>query len=338
MGCDFLTEKQDLDVYIKNLLKQGPLSYDEIKNRVINDSEHVKAPSRNMSYNEVFNKFLKLGIIEIVGYDLPEDWNPEENNAKRIQSMNVTNLIFNLVKTNSFQIFNLINELGADNNHKAYNELKNLFKKKIKEIDEENKNKWNSLVSSVKVRDPRDEDLLLLEGETEVDAFLIAHHVYMNDFEIETVYGISNKVDKYKEIFPEIKQKYSDTKIYYLKNSVNEIDIQPLIGRILNTPVVEDDLGIEHYLKEDKQYDDMNYEKEISADGSIDMGAYLESFGFVKPEIRSVQELDTLFDDVLYYLNSQEAKQAAMQMFSRALSDHKKSTELLNDIILEAAG
>ena len=334
-----MAEKQSLDDFIKNLLKEGPLSYKEIMTRTIASSDYEKAPKQKMSYNEVFNKLLKLEIIRIEGYELPEDWNPEETNAKRLQSMNMENVIFSLVKTEYFEIINLFKQLDTEDYRGAYYELKDLFKKKIKDIEAINQYKWDLLRNNIVVRDLRDEELLQLEGENEVEAFLIVYSYLISDVGIIGSYGISEKIDDYEDKLPAIKEKYDSAKVYYLKNHVNvENKIHPLISRILNTPLGEDEEGNDRYLKENKDYDDINYVKEFSVNGLVDINKYLESFEFSIPRTMNYKEIDDLFEDVLSYINSQESKNAAIQLLSRALSDNVKSTEFLDSIIFQITG
>ncbi|EKF86602.1 hypothetical protein [Methanobacterium formicicum] len=332
-------KKLKLEDFIKNLLEEGPLSYTEIITRTIASSEYVNVPKRDMSYNAIFNKLLKLKIIQIEEYELPKDWDPEAINAKRLQSMNIKNVIFSIVKTESLDIFNLIKQLDTENYNKAHKELKYLFKKKIKEFEAKNQNKWDSLVNQIVVRDLRDEELLQLEGETEALAFRIAQSELYNEQEQE-IYGILEKTDQYQEKMPEIREKYKNTSAYFIKNpKTQKKDIPHYIKDIINTVVVLDpsDNPI-RLIDEDKEYEDVYYVKKVSLDGKIDKEMYLESLGYVKPKNMDDRKIDNLFEDILFYINSQEPKNPAMHKLARALSNQDQSMVFLEEIISLATG
>lgn len=334
-----MAKKQNLDDFIINILKKGPLSYKEIRDRTIDSSEYKKAPKSKMSYNEAFNKLLKLKIIQIEGYDIPEDWDPEKTNAKRMQSMNIENAIFCLVKTTSFDIFNLIKQLDTENYNKSYKELKYLFKKKIKEFEAKNQNKWDLLVNQIVVRDLRDEELLQLEGETEALAFRIAQSELYNEQEQE-IYGILGKTDQYQEKMPEIREKYKNASAYFIKNpKTQKKDIPHYIKDVINTVVVLDpsDNPI-RLIDEDKGYEDVYYVKKVSLDGKIDKEMYLESLGYAKPKNMDDRKIDNLFEDIVFYINSQEPKNPAMHKLARALSNQDQSMVFLEEIISLASG
>lgn len=327
-------KKLKLEDFIKNLLKEGPLSYKEIIARTRASSEHVNVPKRDMSYNEVFNKLLKLKIIQIEEYEFSKDWDPEATNAERLQSMNIKNVIFSIVKTESLDIFNLIKQLNTENYNKAYKELKYLFKKKIKEFEAKNQNKWDSLVNQIVVRDLRDEELLKLEGESEAIAFRIAKSELYNEYEQE-IYGILEKTSQYQEKMPEIREKYKNASAYFIKNpKTQKKDIPHYIKDVINTVVVLDPLENPiRLIDANKEYEDVYYVKKVSLDGKINKEMYLESLGYVKPKNMDDRKIDNLFEDILFYINSQEPKNPAMHKLARALSNQDQSMEFLEEII-----
>ena len=59
---------------------------------------------------------------------------------------------------------------------------------------------------------------------------------------------------------------------------------------------------------------------------------------FNETRTRSDNELDVLFEHVIFYITSQEPRKPALQKLSWALSNQVKSVKLLDDIVHEATG
>lgn len=313
-----------IDLKIIETLKERPLSIKETISKIKGGSDD--APSSDDTYYKGFNNLLDSGKIIIVGYIVP-------NSGKRY-TMPKENLIVGLVKKEPIEIFHLLKQLDENDYGKAYERLNNLFKTKIEKIETNNQNEWEALINSVVVRGPKLEDLIYLEGETELDAFIMSYSYLMP--EMWEMDGIYDKSEEYRGKMLELKEKYSEAKVYYLKNPKNKKkEIHPLIERILNAPLGEDDLGKEILLK-DEVSDDVYHEKELSRDGEVDKERYLNSLGFETPKEMSYRELNKLFGEIISYVHSQDPIQPAMQKLSRALSDDVNSIELLKELISEA--
>lgn len=309
-------------------LKEGPLSVDEIISRI--RSGPYPSPKKDESYYDKFNSLLASHEIMIVDY-IPSD--------KR-NKFPVKNLVLSLVKMESIHVLNLIREIHIDqleNNENdaketAYNIIKKLFIRKFQQMLFNNQNEWGALLELVVVKDPRVEDLLCYEGELEEDAFLIAHHNLMNNTEI-AFKGIGDKLEKYRD-FSLIKNKYPNALLYYLKHDENKEEALDMeIEFILNKPIKQENGSI-ILLRDTSEFYDIYYSKELSIDGEIDKEEYLESLGFAKPREWSYNQIESLFEEIFFYVFSEESGELKLKL-SIAISDNPKSFKFLNEIVGE---
>lgn len=113
-------------------LDEQELSKKELLGHIIKNSEMNIS---DKTFNESLMNLLKDGKICMIGYDFGI-----YQDVKRIQSIRPDGIIFSLVKTDFFEIESLIKKLDSGNEDEVKNasyKLKRIFRKKIKELEEE---------------------------------------------------------------------------------------------------------------------------------------------------------------------------------------------------------
>lgn len=117
---------------ILQALDEKELSRKELLGYIMRNS---KMNISDKTFNESLMNLLKEGKICMIGYDFGI-----YHDVKRIQSIRPDGIIFSLVKTDFFEIESLIKKLGSGNEEEVKNasyKLKRIFRKKIKELEEE---------------------------------------------------------------------------------------------------------------------------------------------------------------------------------------------------------
>lgn len=117
---------------ILHALDEKELSRKELLGYIMRNS---KMNISDKTFNESLMNLLKEGKICMIGYDFGI-----YQDVKRIQSIRPDGIIFSLVKTDFFEIESLIKKLGSGNEEEVKNasyKLKRIFRKKIKELEEE---------------------------------------------------------------------------------------------------------------------------------------------------------------------------------------------------------
>lgn len=117
---------------ILQTLDEKELSRKELLGYIMRNS---KMNISDKTFNESLMTLLKDGKVCMIGYDFGI-----YHDVKRIQSIRPDGIIFSLVKTDFFEIESLINKLDSGNEEEVKNasyKLRRIFRKKIKELEEE---------------------------------------------------------------------------------------------------------------------------------------------------------------------------------------------------------
>ena len=129
----------NLKELILEMLKEEDLSLKTISNKV---REQPNEKILDKTTNEALMGLLKERRIEIIDYDF------DVYGGRRMQSIKPYGIVFSSIKTSPFEIEILIRKLESDDLKKAmkaYKILKKKFKRKIREIENEEDVKWEKL-------------------------------------------------------------------------------------------------------------------------------------------------------------------------------------------------
>ena len=315
---------------IKKKLENGPLSMKEIKSRILHDPD-MDTPRRKGSWNEAFNRLLLNGDIKSDGYTV-DDGSQIVDDNHRYQSMNIEQMIFTLVKTEKFDIDHSIKLLNSNDKEEAkknYYKLESLFKNKVNKIESQNSTRWESFERKIIIRNPRAEDLLRLEGEDEETALL-----YANSYLIDAMYPLdadelNNNANRYD--MNTLKAKYSEYKVFILKDPKNKRELPLSIERILSSPATENEFYEPKSLEESfVGYDDLHYNRKISK--YLNKERYIEEMGFKRPKKMNSQKILDLFEDLIDYINSNNL----YPELARGLRGRQGLNEILNELVYNA--
>ena len=199
----------------------------------------------------------------------------------------------------------------------------------MNKIESQNSTRWESFERKITIRNPRAEDLLRLEGEDEETALL-----YANSYLIDAMYPLdadelNNNANRYD--MNTLKAKYSEYKVFILKDPKNKRELPLSIKRILSSPVTENEFYEPKSLEESfVGYDDLHYNRKISK--YLTKERYIEEMGFKCPKKMNSQKVLDLFEDLIYYINAYDLNQE----LARGLRKRQRSNEILNDLVYNA--
>lgn len=300
-------------VPIQKALKKGELSGEELFEKAkLLSPEGASLDNPKKSFIQALHCLLEDGIIRIEKYDLELDPRVTQS-AFRFEYF-----VYGLVKRNFRYIRLLLLKLN-EGDENAYTELKELFNRKIKEIELYNEKNWENLLEKVIIRKPTNKELAyyialkeVKKEEMDLDPIIKSrytkdeYNTILTDRYDDTLIKIESKICEY-ENDPQILDSYRNITLFLLEGSKNP------------APPEEIDAPIPPSL--DKMF--VFNENKKNA---------LEEMGFKKPIHRSDKQINDLFEDVIIHLNDEY-----INSFARALSDRENSKHLLNKITYESS-
>ncbi|HEX3013110.1 MAG TPA: hypothetical protein VHO92_02395, partial [Methanobacterium sp.] len=300
-----------IDDYIKKELKNGAQSGKEIKEAYWKDSTTINPKDHNKSFSAAFDKLLKDKIIYIVGYDGGEGRN---------QNITYGNLVYGILKTEILEIRQLIRELDTENAKEAYDELIKHFNDKVHFIENENMYKWRSLISEVESRKPTDEEILFYEASIEA----------------------GKKLDKIREKDPE--DALENSILHYYRAIEEKIDeLRPILTQIIakheeiNVMVVDSPIKSPDYEENRYPVPQTLIGKKYSFDAETPKEVLLNKIDCYEPIRRDADEIKTIFDNVISYINSNpNMKDKLIEDLALGLSKQDESDITLNELVYKA--
>lgn len=311
---------------ILKALKKGAQPGSEL---IISANEEIPLDERPHNPKKPFAESLLCLLhqkkIRIEGYNMDYD-----TSRKTKQSFNPDGFIFSLIKKEPFEIMRDILKLDEpreDESKKAYFELRDLFKKKTKEIEDSNIKNWNSLKEKIEVRKPEGDEILFFHAKQKIlseinEESLVAEH-YEKEIsyytgEIEEM--MQTEISNCRKNLPQIIEEHKEISLFLLKIPENE-ELDECESKIKVMNPKPDSISRYHLFTNKK----------------LTKEEFLTKIGFEKPINRSHNFKEELFQDVFSYINSQEkGRDALIDRFSRGLSDRNNSKELLNELVYEA--
>jgi hypothetical protein len=311
---------------VEKCLKNNSLTYKKLKSTVMEELKGKTIQDKNLK--EVLMILLEEGQISIVGYNLEDN-----DKGRRLQSIPVSGLIFEGIKRDQWDIYKLLTQMenwasDTQKSNKDKNtpkiELKSIFKKKYKEYEKKEKLFYKSMLKKVK------ELPAIEEYKAEIQ--------YFN--EIKAQYeeaGIDWKADKSTVNF-----RRSYIKMEFFFNSGN-------LSKMSKVMIVEDltqeDIRKITIQKQKRVIKDVD-EKTLShfmdnlittkmrwldIEGQSTKESYLKMWNFHQQ--RSNDEMNTLFNNILFFININENYKFLKQSLSLALSDEKESWDWFESFI-----
>lgn len=128
----------EIDERIKKILKKGTKTGKDLQNDIKKELNTNLPKQFEKTFNQALIKLVEAGDVKIVGYDSSKD------NRKFKQSFSSDPLIFDSSKRLTRpQIQKLLNELYT--NDEAYQSIKKLFKERVIELGDFEKDRWDRL-------------------------------------------------------------------------------------------------------------------------------------------------------------------------------------------------
>ncbi|MBI5680514.1 MAG: hypothetical protein HZC47_06465 [Methanobacterium sp.] len=337
-----MPKKPELDEPILKVLEKGALTGKELKKEAINKLPNIKRPEdKKKTFDESIMRLMDKDKVHIIGYE------PKPKGTRR-QNLKSDYLIFSLMKTDPLEILHIFNKMSSDNleNAKiAKNELKKLFSGRIQNIESKKLEKWNITEDILKIRDLNDDELAW------IDAYWIIHFYNLNN-PTESIKEYSESIgyemEMSKKKLPQLREKYEYLNIRYLAGEEHSMPIKELYGaeRFIRYNLMynsEDEKQIRGWqIKEqglegqdEKLIDALfTYNKPLKDDEFIKM-----KLGYSKPGIRTSNEINELFEDIISYIKSQnQIRDALTERFVHGLSERKDADKSLENLISEVSG
>lgn len=300
-------ERLHIDKFIKKELENGALLGKDIIERYENDPNNKRPVKGNHTYSGAFDKLLKDNVIFILDYDGGE---------KRNQNIGYYNLIFDILKSQAFEIRRLITQLSINSDINAYVKLNKLFNDKVRLIEKENVNTWRLLKTKVELRNPTEEELLFYEASLEA----CKKHNELSETDLEAAmdydfFLIDDIVENLRSLTPEIISKH------------NNINI-----RVVDYPNYDPDDPDDFY-----HVPKTLIGKKYSFDAETSEEELLNEIGLYEPTRRDNNEIRSIFDKVLYYINVHpREKEILIENFSLGLSNQEGSETALDELVYNA--
>jgi hypothetical protein len=293
-----------------------------------------------------FNGLLKLmdeGKVQIDGFKKSESIKEEP-----LKSFHYSGFKFSLVKKNPLKILNSINNLSSDIEEIAngsYEELKRIFKTRIKEIEAANIEKWESLKENVTKRDVESEDKwwlhnLIFGGD--IHFILNGNKIEVPRTNVKFVFQDKNEAKSFIK-FGESEEESSDTepvydglKVYSLMYPNEKLENPTIKRKIVSLSGEEEPHKNEVDLKELlTQLNKLDYDIYFSTDPTFDKEEYLEEIGFNQPVKREDVELDDIFQNIISYIKLVNSDKLNKKL-AIGLIQNVKSDIILHNLVNKA--
>lgn len=320
---------------IQNMLKEQALYGYDIKNKLKMISDK---PVKDKTVCETLHNLIKDGCIQVEGY------NPDLNTSKRKQSFKMEGLLFGTSKQELYKIIDTIKEIEEGKTKEA----EKLFSQKIRNIESQKNEKWESNKDLIH-RDLNENELRWLEAHRRLSANLInegtSFSILMDKKEYNNwVKFYSNRVTT--DIL-ELKKNYRNVMIRHRKNK------EPIIP-------IEDPLNVYDFFKYNLEYSFKNKEErrnwqlwvqglgglpdemlvayEFRFFEHLNDEKFLEhELGYPKPTKLKEEDIRELFDKLtIYLINSDTSKSDKLiKKLAYGLSKKRNSYQCWNQVMTE---
>lgn len=295
-----------------------------------------KFNGKDNSFYEALMSLLKNNKIAIVGYDWSAHNVKGDAKEARIQAFKKEGVKFELIKKEQLDILIMLNHLENQSVEEAKEnkiKLEKCFNKKFNQYQDQKQPYWENLKS-------KSNSMLLKEYitklEKELSEYIDFKELSNNSLKFQK---LTRDLDTYRAWIKEypnatvwwleyLSEEEMETHLEFIKLNINQgikIPRQSDGKPVLSMPLIEagDDI--------------INFRNTplIDKDSEWDLNTFLEKKGFLKPEIKE-DERKSLFNKMLFFVNSHENYKFMRQCFSWALSDEEDSLEwfkiLLNNL------
>lgn len=348
------------DKIIENLLKSSQ-SLKILTKKVKDDLGEVQNGKRNTQFKEAIMELLKDGEIILSGYDF-DVHNVKEmrknTETPRIQAdIKIDGIKLELIRTEQTYVISLLNQLEGVNKKKvmgAYDSLKELFRKKTKQLEDLYFVIWEKEISKVDywVLSKKIKELKEVIEEQELYLKItkdISPTMYSPD---SIIYLPSKKLKTAKGKLPETVYYNKPIKPIELIISILEFSIDLNVAWLLKWEgtvkkhqnaklwFILDDDGNPSSIKDEDVFLDKNgsiSNPEIALNLILDKKNPKKKLPnpenlleMIKPESytpvrRSKEEIDYVLRQILFYINLQDHSKFLKTFFSLALSDDQES-------------
>lgn len=300
-------------VPIQKALEEGELSGIDLFNKSKEESKeaaNLKHPKS--AFNESLHCLLVKKIIQ--GY-----YEPTLNPRQTRHTSNFDYYIFSLVKKDPIEILHLINNAISGNDLESYNELKELYTKKVMEIDSDNEHNWKTLLNKVHVKTPNYKELLWHEADEKMTREIRIDPELYDNLGMDGVYQRINS-DMLNLSRCTILNKNTKTRLYLLK---------------ILKPDIED--PYEQYVESLNPKPKSISEMYLFTEELISKEDFLETLGYAKPKRSSHNDINKLYKQLISYINIQESGRAKLiDLLSIGLSEQENSDTTLHDLVYKA--
>lgn len=300
-------------------------NYQELKHKIVEIKPSNVNASMKSNILSLINKIDSEKIDQNTYYEL-------KNKIERIETSNVNGAFKEEMTT-------LINKIDF-NSSNIYQELQRLFVKKIDDIESKNFQNWEYLLKyKVIKRELIDDEILYYEALNEVN------DEYNNSKEKQKYFDLLDFNEEVKLRMGELKGKLSEFRLKNkdLKLFLLEVPkkINPLMDQSSYSEQEEYQLQREvSYQQSIKLHDPKP--KSISGRYTFDEESVTEedyliqTTRFESPIKRDLKLKHELFEDVIFYLRSQESNQGLKYRLATGLSESRRSNEILNSLVTES--
>lgn len=315
---------------IQIALIEGPLSGKELYNKskkLIEPLKVPKAPER--SFKEGLLCLLHHKKIQIDQYSFDD-----ESSRTTRQSLTYEGFTYSLVKTNKSDILILINksaniENTCNDSKEARNEIKRLFNKKVQQIVSENFDRWDIFSGELTIKTPSNEELAWFLADKDINSELEEHPELANINDLEYYDKIQMKMNKYLDNLNLIKD-YKKVSLLYDNLSLVLLNSSESFKR----PECEHD----HLKSFDPQCADPmphSINKDYLFIDVVSEDYFFEYNGYIKPIEWNDNEIENLFQDILFNIYNNKNKKELISKLATALSEDENSNEKFNELVLK---
>lgn len=290
---------------IIKILENGPKKGDSIINLIKSKIGEEFPKNEKKGYTKAFTRLLEDKKIDIVSFD-----------GKRSQNIDCKDFTYTLIKTKPSDILKIIKSSSKNQDKKK--ELQKLFIQRVKKSQIKFMRNWRELLlSSGKIDLSKEAEFIEVTGKLEYD--ILSQEIKTHQIKVEggtltpLIYFPAKKV-RIKGFGLEItipkKREFEELHVMTFEKE----HLEKFFTK--NTP---------RTIVLDKKF----FKKELS---EID---FLKEFNLYEPRKRSLEEISSLFEEVMVNLNlkNKVLKDQARQQLALALSEDPKADQYLYEVI-----
>lgn len=300
-------------------LEKAELSKKKIS-KIVKDRAKLSEKRWKKTVDKYLYELLREGIIAVVGYDLTVIDDRIGEMVKEgaiIRNVPAEGMIFALIDLGPIPLTSVINSVlnNLKKGNEDYNKLREIFTKKIRELEDEYRREWDVDLKDVSNRKLELNEIIWIEAVYDMQADIQDKppQIFIKPPNKEIIKYLHKNKEFYNEKFQDILQKYENKRLWYF---------------IDDEPNIQDVDAIKLFVK--NQIFDVNEMAE--EDYLIKTGLYKS-----KPVSDTVVEVNEKFEQTMLYINSkpEPEKNNLIYRLAYSLGSDRKSTTRFRNLMEE---